>query len=60
MTLFVDHDGKAYQFYASENNATLHVSLLTDDYLRPAGRYVRLFVGRSMEAPAVFKRNGRY
>ncbi len=60
MTLFVDEDGTAYHFYASEDNATLHVSQLTDDYLRPAGNYARLFVGRSMEAPAVFKRNGRY
>jgi hypothetical protein len=60
MTLFVDDDGKAYQFHASENNATLHVSLLSDDYLKPAGRYARLFVGRSMEAPAVFKRKGKY
>jgi beta-xylosidase len=60
MTLFVDDDGKAYQFYASENNATLHISLLTDDYLKPAGKYARVFIGRSMEAPAVFKRNGKY
>jgi len=60
MTVFVDDDGKAYQFYASEDNATMHVSLLSDDYLRPAGKYRRIFVGRSMEAPAVFKRNGKY
>jgi len=60
MTLFVDDDGKAYQFYASEANATMHVSLLTDDYLKPAGKYARIFVGRSIEAPAVFKRNGKY
>ena len=60
MTLFVDDDGKAYQFYASEENPTMHVSLLTDDYLKPAGKYRRIFVGRSMEAPAVFKRNGKY
>lgn len=60
MTLFVDDDGKAYQFYSSEENATMHVSLLTDDYLAPSGKYARLFAGRSMEAPAVFKRNGKY
>jgi len=60
MTLFMDDDGKAYQFYASENNATMHISLLTDDYLKPSGRFVRVFEGRSMEAPAVFKHNGRY
>lgn len=60
MTLFVDDDGKAYHFYSSEENATTHVSLLTDDYLRPAGKYKRLFKGRLMEAPAVFKRNEKY
>lgn len=60
MTLFVDDDGKAYQFYSSEENATMHVSELTADYLRPSGRYARLFVDRSMEAPAVFKRGGKY
>ena len=60
MTLFVDDDGTAYQFYASENNATMHVSQLTDDYLKPAGKYARIFIGRSTEAPAVFKRGGKY
>lgn len=60
MTLFVDDDGKAYQFYSSEDNATMHVSELTSDYLKPAGRYTRILVGRSMEAPAVFKRGGKY
>ena len=60
MTLFMDDDGKAYHFYASENNATMHISLLTDDYLKPSGRFVRVFEGRSMEAPAVFKHQGRY
>ena len=60
MTLFVDDDGKAYQFYASEGNPTMHVSELTTDYLRPAGRYARIFVDRSMEAPAVFKRGEKY
>jgi len=60
MTLFVDDDGKAYQFYASEDNQTMHVSLLSDDYLRPGGKFKRIFIGRSMEAPAVFKHQGRY
>jgi hypothetical protein len=59
-TVFVDDDGKAYQFYASEENATMHVSLLTDDYLRPAGRFRRIFIGQSMEAPTIFKRAGKY
>ena len=60
MTLFVDDDGKAYQFYSSEENVTMHVSQLTDDYLKPSGKYARILVDRSMEAPAVFKRAGKY
>lgn len=60
MTLFVDDDGTAYQFYASENNQTMHVSQLSDDYLRPAGKYARIFVGEATEAPAVFKHAGKY
>lgn len=60
MTLFVDSDGKAYQFYAAEGNPTMHVSLLTDDYLKPAGKYARIFIGRSTEAPTVFKRGDKY
>jgi hypothetical protein len=60
LTVFVDDDGKAYLFYASEENATMHVSLLTPDYHHTAGKYARIFIGRSMEAPAVFKRGGKY
>lgn len=46
--------------YSSEENATLQISLLTPDYLKPAGQYVRIFPGGSNEAPAVLKRNGKY
>jgi len=60
LTVFVDDDAKAYIFYSSEENPTMHVSLLTDDYLRPAGKYQRIFIGRNMEAPTVFKRGGKY
>ena len=59
-TLFVDDDGQAYHLYASEENSTLQISLLTDDYLAPAGTYLRAFPGRYMEAPAICKRQGRY
>lgn len=60
MTLFVDDDGKAYLFTASEENQTMHVHLLSPDYLTPSGKWERIFVHRSMEAPAVFKLNGKY
>lgn len=59
-TLFVDDDGTAYQFCSSEDNATLHINRLTDDYLRPDGTFVRRFIGQSREAPAVFKYKGKY
>jgi hypothetical protein len=59
-TLFLDEDGVAYHFYASEDNGTLHISRLTEDYLAPAGEYVRIFPGRFHEAPAVMKFRGRY
>jgi beta-xylosidase len=60
MTLFQDDDGKAYHIYSSEDNATLHISLLSNDYLRPSGKYARAFIDRSMEAAAVFKYKGKY
>lgn len=58
--LFVDDDGKAYHIFASEDNQTLHIAELTDDYLDYTGKYVRVFEQRSMEAPAIFKKNGLY
>jgi beta-xylosidase len=60
MTLFKDDDGKAYHFYSSEFNATMYISLLTDDYLKPSGIFKREFIDRSREAPAVFKHNNKY
>ena len=60
MTLFVDDDGKAYHIGASEDNATLHIVQLTDDYLSYSPRYVRVFPGRSHEAPAICKYRGKY
>lgn len=59
-TVFVDDDGKAYQFCSSESNATMYINELTDDYLRPTGKFTRNFIGDSREAPAVFKRDGKY
>lgn len=59
-TVFVDDDGKAYQFASSENNATMYINELTDDYLKPTGKFTRNFIGESREAPAVFKRDGKY
>jgi hypothetical protein len=60
MTVFQDDDGKAYLIHSSDGNKTTIISELRDDYLTPSGRFVRVFVGRFMEAPALFKRAGKY
>ncbi len=60
MTLFVDDDGTAYHIHSSEENSTLHISQLTEDYRDFSGKWTRLFHGDFNEAPAMFKRNGRY
>ena len=60
MTLFVDDDGSAYHIYASEGNGSLHISKLSDDYLSPAGKFIRVLPGRFNEAPAMLKSRGRY
>lgn len=60
MTLFMDDDGAAYHIYASEENGTLHISKLSDDFLSPVGKYIRVFPGRFNEAPAMMKWRGRY
>ncbi len=60
MTLFADDDGKAYHFYAAEDNATLVISELSDDYLKPSGRFIKILKGRYREAPAVFKHQRKY
>lgn len=56
MQLFVDDNGKAYHIFASETNSTIHIAELTDDFLDYTGKYVRAFVNRYMEAPAISKR----
>ena len=60
MTLFVDDDGKAYHICSSESNSVIHIAELTDDYLDFTGKWVRAFVGRRMEAPAIFKKDELY
>lgn len=60
MTAFQDDDGCAYLFFSSEWNKTLRIIQLDDEYLRPTANESRAFVDQSREAPAVFKRNGKY
>lgn len=60
MTVYVDDDGKAYHIYSSEENLTLQIAELTDDYLGYTGRYIRVHPGGHNEAPAIFKKDGVY
>lgn len=69
MNLFVDDDNIAYIIYSSEENLTMYISRLNEDYtyLDKAPEdavhgvdYIRIFPGAQREAPAVFKKDGMY
>ena len=60
MTLYIDDDGKAYHIFSSEDNLTLHIAELTNDYLHHTGRYTRVAPCGQNEAPAIFKKDGTY
>ena len=60
MTIFVDDDGKAYHIFSSEENKTLDIAELTNDYTGHTGKFARVYAGHSTEAPAIFKYHGIY
>jgi beta-galactosidase len=60
MTVFKDDDEKTYLFHSSEWNATLYIGELSADYCKTTGLFTRNFVQAYREAPAVFKRKGKY
>lgn len=72
MNLFVDDDGTAYIIYSSEENRTIFISRLNDEYTdldvsqTPVGLakngvdFIRLFPGAQREAPAMFKYESKY
>jgi beta-galactosidase len=60
MTVFQDEDGQAYLLHSSEWNATLYIGQLSEDYLSTTSRFTRNFERAYREAPAVFKRQGKY
>jgi len=60
MTIFVDDNKKAYHIFASEENQTLQIAELADDYQSHSGRYVRILAGKHNEAPTILKRKGKY
>ena len=60
MTVYVDEKGKAYHITSSQENLTLLVCELTDDYLDYTGKYTMVAPGGQNEAPCIFKRDGRF
>ncbi len=70
LNLFQDDDGTAYIVYTSENNKTLYISKLNEEYTYLSSGpetavykedYIRLFPGTMREAPVLIKGdNGRY
>jgi Glycosyl hydrolases family 43 len=66
MNLFVDDDGNAYVFYAAEDNWTMYVTQLNDDFTGPKipaaehKTWARILVRAHREGPAPFKWKGKY
>lgn len=60
MTLFVDDDGKAYHIFAGENDNTLYIGLLDDNYLKHSKVFSRKFINLRREAPAIIKNDRKY
>ena len=60
MTVFIDDDGKAYHITSSQENLTLLVSELTDDWLDFTGKYNMVAPGGQNEAPCIVKHDGTY
>jgi hypothetical protein len=60
MTIFKDVDGKAFLFNTSENNNTMHVNELTEDYLNVKPNFASILTNERRESPAVFKSKNQY
>ncbi len=58
-TVFVEDD-KAYLITTSEQNSTIHIHELTDDFTDFTGKFVRVLHYGWHEAPAIFKKGGKY
>ncbi|CAL8468327.1 g7867 [Coccomyxa elongata] len=60
LTVFKDDDATAYIVYSSEGNQDMHIAKLSPDYTEVQPQHLKIFIGRSREAPAVFKHDGLY
>ena len=59
-TVFTDGNGDAYFLSASRGNADMKIYRLTADYMNTDEEVRTVFQGEYREAPAVFRRNGKY
>ncbi|WKX27173.1 glycoside hydrolase family 43 protein [Tatumella ptyseos] len=59
LTTYVDDNGKAYIIYESEDDYSLQVVELTEDYKNFTKKYSRILIGQQNEAPAIIKYNGK-
>lgn len=60
MNVFVDDDCEAYHIFSAEDNGTLDLAELNDDYTGHTCKFVRVYQGHQTEALALFKHNGIY
>lgn len=66
MGVFVDDDGRAYVFYAGEENQTMHVVRLNAEWTAPempmveGETWARILIGKARESPSPFKHAGKY
>lgn len=58
-TIYQDGD-KAYIIYESENNFSLHISLLDNNFTNFSGDFSRIIIGGKNEAPALMKFKNKY
>lgn len=66
MNVYVDDDDRAYVFYAGEDNWTMYVARLNDDFTGPKlpavenKTWAKILVRAHREGPAPFKYHGKY
>jgi hypothetical protein len=66
MNVYVDDDGRAYVFYAGEDNWTMYVARLDDDFIGPElpavenKTWAKILMRAHREGPAPFKYHGKY
>ncbi|WP_159473154.1 glycoside hydrolase family 43 protein [Dyadobacter sp. 3J3] len=60
LTLFKDDDGSAYLIFASENDNSIYINRLSNDYCSLTNQSLNIFEGLRRTAPVMFKLGKRY